>query len=284
MKILHYCLMTTAALTAVCIVPFSATAQGRNRTFFGGVQGAFDRTLNVSGTVDLDVSTGSGSIDVRRGSNNRVEIHGKIRGGDSWFRSSRDTEDAVRRLESNPPIEQSGQTIRIGRIPDRDLQQNISISYEIVVPNQTNVRAHTGSGSQTIEGVDGRVDVGTGSGSISLRDIRGDLEASTGSGSISLAGFRGGLRMHTGSGGIRVQGEQTGRWELQTGSGGIDVDLPSNASFELSAHTGSGGIDVGYPITVQGRIDSNRHDVNGKVGSGGNSLMARTGSGHIRIE
>jgi len=60
--------------------------------------------------------------------------------------------------------------------------------------------------------------------------------------------------------------------------------LPSNASFELSAHTGSGGINVDFPMTVQGRLDHGRHDVSGKVGGGGSLLTARTGSGHIRIE
>src|SRR5262245_15070458 len=122
MKIIHYGLLAIFVFTAVCVAPRSTVAQGRNRNFLGGVEGSFDRTLNVSGTVDLDVSTGSGSINIRRGSNDRVEIHGKIRAGDGWWRSSRDTEDAVRRLEANPPIEQSGQTIRIGRISDRDLQ------------------------------------------------------------------------------------------------------------------------------------------------------------------
>src|SRR5436190_12295144 len=100
-----------------------AMAQGR-------VDGSFDRTLNVSGMVNLEVSTGSGSIDLKRGAANRVEVHGRIRVGNNLFRSS-DTQDVVRRLESNPPIEQNGQTIRIGRITDRDLQ-NVSISYEIV--------------------------------------------------------------------------------------------------------------------------------------------------------
>jgi hypothetical protein len=248
-------------------------------------EGTFDRTLNVSGVVSLDVTTGSGSVNIRRGDGNRVQIHGRIQAGINWWRSSRDTEDAVRRLESNPPIEQSGQTIRIGRLNNRDdAERNVSISYDIVVPAQTNIRSHTGSGSQSLDGINGTVEVGTGSGSITLRDVRGDLEAGAGSGSIQATGVRGGLHMRTGSGAIRVQGEQTGRWDFEAGSGGIDIDLPSNASFDLDAHTGSGGVDVGFPMTVQGRIGSNRHDVSGKVGNGAYPMSLRTGSGHIRIQ
>jgi hypothetical protein len=275
--------LVTLIVFAFCLTPSSATPfESFVRPSAG--DGSFDRTLTVSGPVDIEVSTGSGSIEVERGGNSTVEVHGRIRVGSGWWRSSRDTDEAVRRLEADPPIQQTGQTIRVGRITDRDLERNISISYQIVLPAQSNVRAHTGSGSQTIEGINGRIEVGTGSGSITLRDIKGDLDASTGSGAIHAMNVRGGLRMHTGSGQILVQGEQTARWDLETGSGGIDLDLPPAASFQLNAHTGSGGIDVGYPLTVQGKIDSNRHEVSGKVGSGSYPLNARAGSGHIRIQ
>jgi hypothetical protein len=252
--------------------------------FVPPAEGSFDRTLNVSGVIDLDVSTGSGGIEVRRGPENRVEVHGKIRASGNWFLSDRNSDAAVRSVESNPPIEQSGQTIRIGRILDRELERHVSISYELIVPAQSNVRAHTGSGSMTVEGIVGRVEAGTGSGGLTLRNIKGDLKANTGSGGIHATGVRGGLRMETGSGGIDVEGEQTDEWVLQTGSGGVDVRLPRSASFDLSAHTGSGGISVDFPLTTRGRIDSNRHDVAGKVGSGDYRLSVHTGSGHIRID
>src|SRR2546426_846821 len=193
-------------LATACSMPHSSLAQGRSSAFGSRAEGSFDRTLNVSGIVDLEVSTGSGGIDIKRGSSNRVQIHGVVRTGDRWWRSSSDSEAIVRRLEANPPIEQSGQTIRVGRITDRDLERNVSISYEIVVPAQSNVRAHSGSGGQSVEGIEGRVEVSTGSGGITVRDIRGDLDARAGSGSIRATAIRGGVRLHTGSGGSPVQG------------------------------------------------------------------------------
>jgi len=281
-RIVRYILITVAAISTACSTPAYTKAARQARPPADGREGSFDRTLSVAGMVDLDVSTGSGSIAIRQGSNGRVEVHGRIYAGHDWHRSDRDAEDIIRRIESNPPIEQSGQTIRIGRLSGRDGEHNISISYEIVVPAQSNVRSHTGSGSQTIEGISGPVESGTGSGSITGRDIKGDLAANTGSGSIRVTGLRGGLQAHTGSGRIEVDGQQTGRWDLQTGSGGIDIHLPRDAGFELNAHTGSGGVSVGYPLTMQGRIG--RHDVAGKVGNGQYALNVRTGSGHVRIE
>jgi DUF4097 and DUF4098 domain-containing protein YvlB len=273
-----------AILVVVAIGCSTPTSYLKAGGFVRQAEGSFDRTLNASGTIDLDVATGSGSIQIRLGSGNSVEIHGRIRGSNNRFISDQDVQNAIRRIESNPPIEQSGQSIRIGRTLDRDAEQHISISYEIIAPAQSNLRAHTGSGPVSIDGISGRINTGTGSGEITLRNIQGDLQANTGSGRIQATGLRGGVRMTTGSGGIQVEGEQTAQWELQTGSGGIDVRLPRSASFDLSAHTGSGGISVNFPLTLSGQIDANRRNVVGRVGSGQFPLSARTGSGHIRIE
>jgi DUF4097 and DUF4098 domain-containing protein YvlB len=273
-------IFASAAIMAAVVLLGTPPAHSQSR----GIEGSFVRTLNVSGGVNLDVSTGSGSIDIRRGSGNTVEVRGRIRAGTDRSRSDRDAQDVVRELESNPPIEQSGSTIRIGRDRNNNEQRNVSISYEIVVPPDTAVRAHTGSGSQNISGLSRGLEVGTGSGSLTLADLQGHIDASTGSGSIRASNVRGSVRMHTGSGGIDIQGEQTGAWSLETGSGGIAVRLPRTANFDLNAHTGSGGVYVDFPMTVQGRLDNDRRDVRGAVGSGGHALTARTGSGRIRIE
>jgi DUF4097 and DUF4098 domain-containing protein YvlB len=241
-------------------------------------------------------------------------------GTDWWRRSDRDAEDIVRQLESDPPIEQTGNTIRIGRLHSRDFD-NVSISYQIEVPSQTALHSQSGSGSLTVTGLQGAVVTSTGSGGITLTDIRGNVRANTGSGSIRADGIAGGfsastgsggvtfgqtangdvdistgsgtvqatgilgaLRIHTGSGGITAEGEQKGRWDLEASSGSITIRLPENAGFDLNAHSGSGGVYVDHPITVQGRIDKRRNDVSGRVRGGGHVLDVRTGSGSIRIE
>lgn len=283
------------------------------------VEGSFQRNLNASGTVNLDVTTGSGRVEVRQGGSGRVQIHGTIRVGENR-RSRRDAEEIVRRLESNPPIEQSGNTIRVGRIDDRELQRNVTISYDIVVPAQSTVVASTGSGSIVVSGVTGEVRADTGSGRIEIMDVGAGVRANTGSGSIVANGVHGGLTASTGSGSVRASlsapgnvdistgsgtvevnsvkgslrirtgsgriiadGEPTGRWDLNASSGSIAVRLPPTAAFDLYAHTSSGSISVDHPITVHGRI-SHRREVTGRVRGGGVALDVRTSSGSIRIE
>src|SRR6202162_3447042 len=121
--------------------------------------GHFDRTLTVTGAVDLDVQTGSGEITVRTGDSSKVEIHAKIHGS-GWG----DVEQHIHEIENNPPIEQSGNTIRIGHIENHEWKRNISISYELIVPTQTKLRSESGSGDQRADGISGPADMNSGSG------------------------------------------------------------------------------------------------------------------------
>jgi DUF4097 and DUF4098 domain-containing protein YvlB len=242
------------------------------------VEGGFERTLNVSGPVDLQVATGSGSINVRSGAGNTVQVTARIKARDGGQYSA---EEKVRMIEKNPPIEQSGNAITIGRTDDddRDLYRNVSISYEIVTPAQTTLRAATGSGSQTISGLAGEVKATTGSGSIRLNEIGAAVHANTGSGSIEAAGVKGSLRAGTGSGGIRGTGI-AGAISATTGSG--SVNLEQTSAGDVRVQTGSGSVSV---AGVKGALYV-------RAGSGGITVSGEntgdwdlhSGSGTIKVD
>ena len=271
-----------------------------------GASGSFHQSLPVDEPILLDVSTGSGKVEIRVGDSNRVDITGKITVRRSKFlglfeRNDGDSEDLVQRFEDDPPVMLDDGRLKVGHIKDRAYQRNVSISYEIVVPANTKVKSHTGSGSQLIVGVAGPVEVGTGSGKITLTDIGGAVDASsgsgnvrltqsspgdvvvsTGSGSSELHGITGALHVRAGSGRIVVDGQQKGEWNLDTGSGSVRIKLPENAAFELDTETGSGGIVVDHPLTVTGKVS--KHHLRGEVRGGGDLLVVETGSGGIHIE
>ena len=69
---------------------------------------------------------------------------------------------------------------------------------------------------------------------------------------------------------------------MHTGSGEVQLKLPSDAAFDLDAHTSSGSISVDHPHTVQGSIG--RKEVRGRVGRGGVPVEVETGSGDIQIQ
>ena len=82
------CTMIFAAVlvTLICMRPLPAAA----------AEGSFQRTLAVTGPVNLEVTTGSGSIHVRIGASTQVQVTGHIR-GTSWFGG--DPEDRIKRIE-----------------------------------------------------------------------------------------------------------------------------------------------------------------------------------------
>ena len=234
------------AVVATVLLAFPIVASAELR-------GSFDRTLQVSGPVDLSVESGSGSITVTTGSEGTVQVIGKI------YSSRSRAEENVRYLEQNPPIEQNGNTVRVGKI-DRDRSRDISISYELVVPVATQLVSKTGSGSQTIGDVRGPVDVSSGSGSLKIGNIGGKVEASAGSGSIEIRAANGGVHAKTGSGSIKAYGV-AGPFTSSSGSGSVELEQVGPGDVEVD--TGSGSIEV-----------------NGVRGA----LSADTGSGGIRAE
>src|SRR5262245_10852612 len=187
---LRFKIVFTALFFAVCAVSAVASARGD-----------FERTLQVTGTVNLQVETGSGSIDVRTGSSNEVHVVGHI-WVNNWLGDN--GEEKVKRIQSNPPIQQSGNNIRIGHIDDPELRRNVSISYELVVPPATDLRSSSGSGSITVSGISGSLEVSAGSGSLKISNIGSTVRAHTGSGTIDINGAKGQVFARAGSGSIHA--------------------------------------------------------------------------------
>jgi hypothetical protein len=254
-------------------------------------EATFERTLTVSGRVELSVATGSGGIKLRHGSGDRVHIFARVRS--NWG----ENDDRVREIAANPPIEQTGNIVRIGT--HHENMHNISIEYEIEAPADAFLDASTGSGSINDDGIGDNAKLTTGSGSIHATGLhggftvntgsgdiyaeqtgQGEVKAQTGSGTVELKDVHGGLRAQTGSGEIKVSGSPVADWKLETGSGSIEV-WPGGGGFTLDASTGSGSISTEHEMTVQGSFD--KHHITGKVGGGGPLLRAETGSGSINI-
>lgn len=276
----HLFAAATAVLLAAALPAFAAEA-------------TFERNLAVSGHAELSVNTGSGNIHIARGSDNQIHIFGKVHsnnwdGGDG---------QRVRDIAANPPIEQTGNIVSIGKRHEN--WHNISIDYEIQAPASSLLTAGSGSGDIVIEGVGENAKLSTGSGNIHATGLHGsfsantgsgdivaeqsgegDVKAETGSGNIDLHDIRGSLRAHTGSGDIKFHGVPTMDSKLETGSGNIEL-WPGDAGFTLDASTGSGSIHSDGEMAVQGSFD--HHHLTGRVHGGGPTVRVETGSGDIRV-
>jgi DUF4097 and DUF4098 domain-containing protein YvlB len=242
-------------------------------------QGRFERTLTVNGPVELGVRTGSGDIDIRVGTSDRVQVIGRITAGHHFLRGN--VSEDIKQIEATPPIQQTGNVIRIGDTNNDPRYRDISISYELLVPASTQITSQTGSGDQRIGRVNGAVRAQTGSGDINIDGAGAGLDAHTGSGDIQVNSVGGPIRAQTGSGDVEVAQIRRADVEVRTGSGDVRLTLPADAAFTLSARTGSGSIDTTHPVQAEGRRRRNRLD--GVVRGGGNRVDITTGSGSIVI-
>jgi Putative adhesin len=304
-----------AQLTALAVVVLLASGMAA-----ASEQGHFQKTLQVSGATDLQVFTHSGDITIRPGPAGTISITGRIHVGDAWLMSfGHDRKQEVTDIENNPPIQQSGNNVRIDYVNHR----NISVDYEITAPTDTKIHTRSGSGDQTIEGMKSGIDVETGSGDVKLNDLagdirihtgsgnvqargaagplearagsgditieeksKGDVRVETGSGNIEARGVDGGFNASTGSGDVRVDGTPANSWYVKTGSGNAELRLPQQAAFDLDVSTSSGSVEVNHPVntTVQGRVQESRKSIRGKVNGGGPEINVHTGSGDVRVD
>ena len=289
-------LALTVAAALVPLVPATAEAQR--------AEGSFQRTLTVSGQPEVEVSAGSGGIEVRAGAGGRIEVHARVRAGDwgsGWFsRGGLSAEERVRRVEANPPIQQSGNVVRIGYFSNDDWRDGVSISYTLTIPATSNLVAKTGSGSVQIEGISGNAEAHSGSGSLTSRDLGSGFRASTGSGSITADGVKGAFHGSSGSGSIRATGVG-GAIAARTASGSIDIAQTGSGHVEassssgsvrlrgvrggLNASTSSGGLTIHGELAGDWRISASSGSVNINLPQNqGFELDANSSSGSIEVD
>jgi DUF4097 and DUF4098 domain-containing protein YvlB len=215
--------------------------------------GRFDQTLPVSVPFKLDITTDAGEISLRAGSSNKIEVHAKLHSIDA---EDDDVATRIHAIELNPPIssDAKGHNIRIGHFADSDAVRNVSISYEIVVPADTQLHSETGTGDQSIEGIQGPVEANSGSGKLHLWHIGKDVHARTGSGDIDMHDIHGPIQVRDGTGTIYVSdvradtASATRLAEVmslsqRTGKR-VPVDFPLPVPMTIQITTGSGDVDV----------------------------------------
>ena len=260
-------LVLAAVVLAVGLMPASAA-----------VTGHFERTLKVTGPVDLNVASGSGDINVHTGSSDSVIVSAKIHASNSWLFGG-SAEDRIHQIEQNPPIEQQGNIIHIGRAQDRELFRNISIDYDVTVPAQTRLSSQTGSGDQTINGLQLPLTARTGSGNITVDGLGADAHITSGSGDLKIGTVKGSLTATDGSGNIRAQGV-AGEINATTGSG--DLEMHQVAPGNVRVGTGSGSIKL-YGIKGGLRAQAGSGDILAE-GQATTDWQLGAGSGNITLK
>ena len=283
---------TTALLLATCALLITATACSSGPA----ITGNFDRTFALTGHTRLEISTASGDINITGSADNKAHIHGDVRiSGIGAVDANKKMADIV----TNPPLEQTPDGLRIGR--DSVPLHNVSISYTIEVPRDTEVAGTSASGSETVRDVRGPIKLQSASGAVRAENIDGEAQLVSASGTVtatnmgdvvrasSLSGdvtvniAKGDVRAKDTSGNISIT-KPGARVEAEDTSGNVDVQ---GATSDAKAHSISGNVSVrGNPSTGSDwdlKTISGNADIG--VASGANfHFLAESSSSEIRAD
>lgn len=210
-----------------------------------------------------------GHLNVDAGRNGGVTVKGSLRSDvlvrarvETWA----DTGAAAATLASRISLDTStGELKAIG--PDSQDNSGWSVSYEIFVPQTTDLTLKAYNGGISISDVRGQIRFDTHNGGVNLRRVAGDVGGTTVNGGVNVALT-----------GAIWEGRQL---EASTQNGGIKVTVPSYYSAHFQAETHNGHIQSDFPMATQAGARPRNIDMN--VGSGGPLIHLTTVNGGVNV-
>jgi hypothetical protein len=262
-----------------------------------------ERDFTVGPTPRLHVRNVSGDTKITVGEDGKIHVKARKRvRGTSEERAKRLLENVEVRMEQDgddvilkPHLYEQDRgwadLFRGGRV---------AVDFDITVPRELRLEAHTVSGDLVVTSTRGPMDAQSVSGDVRLADVQGPLRLKTVSGDAVLSDFAGQVvantvsgdltlervRLHgseivTVSGEIRIDGEldKAREHRMKTISGDIDLRL-TGGSYDIRFSSMSGDLDneMDGQVNVTGRRD--KHIVIGKAET---KLSVKTMSGDLEI-
>lgn len=229
----------------------------RNRQRFCEVR---EQTIPAVGQLTVDPGK-NGGVTVKGWLRNDISIRTRV---ETWAHSvdeARTLGGLVRVNASAGKVQASG--------PDSHGDSGWSISYEIFVPQRTDLNMTAFNGG------------------INLSDVRGHIELETKNGGVQLTRVAGDVSGHTLNGGIKIElAGRTwdgGKLEVRTTNGGVTIAMPENYSAHLQTGTVNGGFSSDFPVSIAAgsRIETRNLDFN--LGSGGPLIHVSTTNGGVKL-
>lgn len=275
--------------------------------------GRGDRVFNLSEAIasggTLRVFTPNGKLTVLPSSNDRVVFKGEkdVRNADYEdiaFQVIRSSDGLTICALFTEDDECSDRGVRSSGNRSGRFWRNTRMAVDVTVnvPRGIRVRAGTGNGEVSVDGVAAEAHISTGNGRMRITNVSGEVEASSGNGEvwidratgpvqvssgngdISVRATRGPINVSSGNGDIEVEMQELrldGDMEFTTGNGSVRVTVPDGFNGDLSADTGNGHFVTDFPMTLQGRFREGH--VRGTIGSGGRRVRMTSGNGRIEL-
>ena len=264
--------LTTAACLALAATSgIPLRAQLRNNT---------EKTLTCQNGYDSDRVRHCEIREQSLASIGRLSVDSSPNGGTTvkgWLRSdvlvrarieaAADNQNDAQFLARQVSIDGSGGQVR-AMGPQSANNSWWSVSYEIFVPQVTDLTVKTNNGGITISDVRGQIRFDATNGGVHLKRLAGDVSGATVNGGIQAELT-----------GVMWDGRQL---ELTTHNGGVNLVMPQSYAAHLQAETGMGNIHSDFPIGMDPNTRS--HKVDSNIGAGGPLIHITTGNGGVNIK
>ncbi|GGG32462.1 DUF4097 family beta strand repeat-containing protein [Hymenobacter glacieicola] len=200
----------------------------------------------------------NGAITVRGWAGTTVRVRARVEGRAA-------SEATAKALAASVRISSQNNTLRAAR--PYEALEGWEVSYEVLVPRQTDLTLRSGNGHLTVENVRGALRCESTAGNLNLSGVGGDVRGKTTAGSVNLT--------LTGT-----------AWEgpgldVNTVNGSITWQLPAVYAATIMARTVQG--------RVQAELNTKRksvlpHNLVATLGKGGAQLRAATVTGNVTVK
>jgi len=221
------------------------------------------RETTIPATAKLEVDARpNGGVLVKGWLRSQILVRAQVQ---SWGDSAAESKDTLNRVQFRTD---GGFVSGDGPSSSRTGDRNWSISYEIFVPQRTDLKVSSTNGG------------------IHLADVRGVIEFTTTNGGVHLARLGGSVTGTTTNGGVHVELEGShwdgDRLEVNTTNGGVHIEMPESYSARFEAATSNGGLHSDLSsLTVT--KDHHARSIEGNIGSGGALVKVNTTNGGVHI-
>jgi DUF4097 and DUF4098 domain-containing protein YvlB len=292
--------MTVVVLVIIAALILSAC--GSSGAGLGANRATAEEIVSASFNVDqpqIVVQTFNGDINVSTTGGTAVKV-------DVTKRGSGDTVDNAKNDLKNIQVstDQQGNVIHViaQRTDKATNGGNSGAAVTIAVPVGAKLDLKTSNGEVHVSGAVADVSVQTSNGAIDVRGATGPIDLSTSNGSITLNGGSGTLKLDTSNGAIDASTTSAVQVAATSANGAlrfagalspkstntlrssnalVDVTLPADASFTVSAATSNGKVTSDFPIKGDNQTDQ---QVKGTVGEDPQTtLTLETSNGDIKL-
>jgi hypothetical protein len=269
------CLLCLNMLLAGCVINLGSCS----------MRAKYERTVQLSAPLSpgstFEATTHNGSITINGADVAECNLTATI-----VTRAVTDEEAIELSDKVNVTLVPSGNrlTVKIDK-PTNLINKSVSVSLDVELPNQTDLKLITHNGAVKITDINGRLNATTHNGKITTENVAGTTTLKTHNGSVTCNEISGDSQMTSHNGSVKAfyadSASSTCDISMTTHNGSIELATPPDYSAQVKASTNNGSINTDLPITVTGKVSKSK--LTGTIGTGEGQLNLETYNGSIRI-